>query len=265
MHGVYIRYRNLKRTVRDEAAIDIQRAFRGMQVRLEIHLNNKSIPSSQKSNNTNTNNLLLSSNEKIHSKKAHLHGLQNSPSGEQIHRHKLSKKQSNYDANHSNSSSTSSSASTSPTDSDLTNNNNNNIHKSTSLGSVASLITNSSNSNNNNASVLLSSTDLEIGNGAIITNTNSSHQPRKRKGVEITRSLIQPSGSGSSGGGSGSHNSDLYIEWLNSSQNATSMRNKYIDLHQKKHHLKNILKRFDEEFTITHGRMPTRKEKEVSK
>jgi hypothetical protein len=225
MHVVYIRYRNLKRTVRDEAAIDIQRAFRGMRVRIKYQLKNKS--------------------SKINPKKSHLHGIQ-SPSSSEIQRNKLSKKQS-YDNTHS-------SSEVAHADLDLFS-----MQRSTSLGSVGSSTVVGSGGNNStnlhtNNNILVSVSDLDIGTGTsgVLPGTN---QPRKRKGFEITRSLNQPPG----------QFIDSYTEWLTTSQRAADMRTKFIELHQKKHHLKSVLKRFDEEFNLTHGRLPLRKDKEVSR
>lgn len=238
MHAVYIRYRNLKRTVRDEAATDIQRAFRGMVIRSKVRLSSKSSKSRLDSVKDRRDSKSSPSSSDYHDKssslkKSHLHALQSSPNSE-TQRSKLIKKHGGDSGGGDLTTDQVLPRSVSLDSSEFN-------HKAMPPGSPAV-----STAGNH---VLISSSDLEMS----MSGSQQQQQQRKRKGVEITRSLAQPQG----------QSGDTFTDWLTASPRGTEMRNKYLELHQQKHHLKSVLKRFDEDFCLLHGRMPMRKEKEV--
>lgn len=79
--------------------------------------------------------------------------------------------------------------------------------------------------------------------GALSTH---QHQQRKRKGADVR-----------------SPSTSSVVDWLQSPV-AISLKADYRDLLTQKNSLKSLLKRFDDEFKSVHGRLPIRKEKEVS-
>ena len=79
------------------------------------------------------------------------------------------------------------------------------------------------------------------------TSASASSAIRKRKGTEIRSNST----------------SSTLTAWLSEPEPA-QLRSQYRTAYTQKHQLKAQLKRFDEEFKHVHGRLPTRREKEVS-
>ena len=84
-------------------------------------------------------------------------------------------------------------------------------------------------------------------NTATATSASASSAIRKRKGTEIRSNST----------------SSTLTAWLSEPEPA-QLRSQYRTAYTQKHQLKAQLKRFDEEFKHVHGRLPTRREKEVS-
>ena len=78
------------------------------------------------------------------------------------------------------------------------------------------------------------------------TSASASSAIRKRKGTEIRSNSA----------------SSTLTAWL-SEPEPSQLRSQYRTAYTQKHQLKAQLKRFDEEFKHVHGRLPTRREKEV--
>lgn len=260
MQSVYSQYKNLKRTVRDEAATDIQRVFRGMMVRVETGaLLSSTVTARRRAPSPAGGDHSYSSSPRrlqgtpgkpgsISSFSPTRHSRPRDYDDDTVERHQSARIDDDV-RSHIAASDTAQDDTSFEIKSPSKRKTLNKISSSTQDGTPQS-----------GTSILHSPTvrgtfgssdTFDLGSGSHDSQAvgaeaqSAQHQQRKRKGADVR-----------------SPSTSSVVEWLQTPA-ALTLKSNYRELLAQKNSLKSLLKRFDDDFKAKHGRLPVRKEKEV--